>query len=463
MLHVSRREKSILSNSINRAVDELEANLDAERKAKGQRGFAFRDRRLPPATCIKFMVNMQSSTIFKEIVDSNLFNLTRMPSPSAYVQRRDTIPLGTFRDLFEQYTEQVYWKNNARDWTFLACDGSDIRYMPNPNEPDCYIKREHKNQKDGKPVSEPQEMRCHNALHLNALFDVDRQTFVDCLIQPAHEVDERQAFWEMVDRISHRFGDNTSALKHTVFLADRGYEGYGSLTCLLRSGASFLIRLKSPSSSGMLKGLQDYLPTTDGEFDCQLHLTLTRSHKKAHLRDLNHPITLNTNIRCNEVTKDHDMDVSVRIVCVALEDGSLEYLMTNLPEDEFAAKRLRSTYFKRWSEEQGFRTLKLHLSMISFHAKTSTNICKEIYAGLIMFNFCSRLISIGAVNHKTKVYTYVINWSRAITLIRRFLSADDEMDIISLIQRQLTPIRPDRKHERHKIPRKPINFYYRTA
>ena len=252
-------------------------------------------------------------------------------------------------------------------------------------------------------------------------------------------------------------------MKHIVFLADRGYEGYGSLVSLLNSGASFLIRMKSPSSSGMLKGLKRYLPEKESEFDVQLQLTLTRSYRKSHLAQLYNPVSLNTNIRCDSVAKDHDMEVSFRITCITLDDGSLEYLMSNLPVAEFSSSRFKAVYFRCWNEEQGFRSLKLHLSMISFHAKTKDSICKEIYAGLTMFNFCSHIISLAAVKVKKSVYMYVINWSRAITLIRKLLTSTDAIDIITLIGKQLTPLRPNRKNMRNKIPRKPVNFYYRTA
>jgi len=70
--------------------------------------------------------------------------------------------------------------------------------------------------------------------------------------------------------------------RKTIVIADRGYESYNNFAHIKRKGWNYLIRVKDLKSNGILSGLR--LPA-DGEFDQDVHLTLTKKQTreiKAH-------------------------------------------------------------------------------------------------------------------------------------------------------------------------------------
>lgn len=67
-------------------------------------------------------------------------------------------------------------------------------------------------------------------MHLNALYDLQKHTYTDALIQPVHHKDEFRAFCDMVDR--HDLIPGTK----DVFIGDRGYCSYNNMAHVLGKG-----------------------------------------------------------------------------------------------------------------------------------------------------------------------------------------------------------------------------------
>lgn len=63
----------------------------------------------------------------------------------------------------------------------------------------------------------------------------------------------------------------------TIVIADRGYESYNNFAHMELKGWNYVIRVKDLDSSGILSSLR--LPTS-GEFDMDVHLTLTKNKPK---------------------------------------------------------------------------------------------------------------------------------------------------------------------------------------
>ncbi|MCQ6562665.1 transposase [Paenibacillus mendelii] len=62
-----------------------------------------------------------------------------------------------------------------------------------------------------------------------------------------------------------------------IVTADRGYESYNNFAHIERKGWNYVIRVKDLDSNGILSGLR--LPVS-GEFDINVHLTLTKKQTK---------------------------------------------------------------------------------------------------------------------------------------------------------------------------------------
>ena len=92
---------------------------------------------------------------------------------------------------------------------------------------------------------------------------------------------------------------------------------------------------------------------------------------------------------------------------------------------------------------------------------------QEIWASLILFNFCHAIIAETVPRHvkPNKKHIYQINISRAICICRQFLAAKEKAppDIESLISRELLPIRTGRSDPRKVKTQSAVSFLYRIA
>ncbi|MFI3313900.1 MAG: transposase, partial [Eubacteriales bacterium] len=122
---------------------------------------------------------------------------------SAFVQQRDKISPTAFEDLFRQFVANTDATVTHHGYRLLAVDGSSLHVPTNPKEVDSY----HQKANDSKPF---------NLLHLNAMYDILRKTYVDATVEKG----ENKAFSTMVAR-------NQSTVP-TIYIADRGYESYNN-------------------------------------------------------------------------------------------------------------------------------------------------------------------------------------------------------------------------------------------
>ena len=164
-----------------------------------------------------------------------------------------------------------------------------------------------------------------------------------------------------------------------------------TLAQLIGHNKFFLIRAKSPSySSSFLNPLMK----ENVESDSWLTIGITRSHKKLYMENPSAYKILDHRSVFDFIPPDDHKSVysmSIRCTCVELEPGSYEYLVSNLPDDLFSADDLKQLYWKRWSVETSFRSLKYALSLAYLHSANRELIIQEVFAKLIMYNFASLL------------------------------------------------------------------------
>ena len=125
---------------------------------------------------------------------------------------------------------------------------------------------------------------------------------------------------------------------------------------------------------------------------------------------------------------------------------------------------IKELYPLRWEIETSYRELKYHLDLNTLHSKKRVLIEQEIYAKLILYNFCSRVSNPIQIKEKDKKYGYQINYVRAFHIIRNYLKekgGKNPPDIESLIAKEILPIRPNRHKDRRLKPKSPISFNYR--
>ena len=327
----------ILRTALYELIDTLDLNK-AQYVVNPSKDFK-RKRKLDFKRLVRLMLTMGSRTISGEI--ENEFCETSIdpdrPSASAFVQQRSKIKHEAFEFLFREFVHSISDLGHLlrfHDWRLYACDGSGINISRNPDDPDTFIQHCSKG---------------YNQIHLNALYDLLNCIYTDVLIQNAHDKDERGALGTMAARLSDP--------EHSIIIADRGYEGWRSFLSLINSGAGFIIRMKSPSSNGILSAYdfskeQSYVKA-DGSFDVNISTVLT--HKQTNEVKEN-PIKYTYVLNINDIPELKDPNspycpISFRVVAVKLPDGKLEYLATNLDREEFSQDDLKYCYFLRWGIE----------------------------------------------------------------------------------------------------------------
>ncbi len=82
----------------------------------------------------------------------------------------------------------------------------------------------------------------------------------------------------------------------------------------------------------------------------------------------------------------HLVYLNFRVVKLKAPDGSVEYLITNLPFT-FSMEDIRACYHWRWGCEVSFRYLKYAAGLLYFHSKLPEFLLQEIYAILVIYNF----------------------------------------------------------------------------
>lgn len=437
-----------LRTSLNNLIDKLTS--DKIKYIKNPQDYS-RTRKLSFKTVITSILQMSGGSINHELL--TYFNSSKnTPSASAFVQQRSKILPDAFEALFNSFSKINNPHKTYKNYRVLAVDGSDLHIPTNSLDTDSYF-------------AKVNNQRPYNLLHLNAFYDVCCRIYTDTIIQKSRVSNENQALIDMVDR------DNT--ITPTLIIADRGYESYNALAHIQEKGWNFLFRIKDANSrGGIANGL--ILPDDD-EYDIfiDLHLSAGRTEEhwelyknKNQYKRISHPE--NFDYFVNE-KGERDIykfyHLPFRIIKIKLDNNSYETIITNLPDDTFSIDEVKKLYSMRWGIETSFRDLKYPLGLLHFHSKKTELVYQEIYAHLLMYNFVSLMITGQNVQCKHRKHCYKSSFSMAIYASRSFFQGKiSQEDVIMILSRYLTPIRPNRKAARRKKKdRSVMGFNYRLA
>ena len=118
----------------------------------------------------------------------------------------------------------------------------------------------------------------------------------------------------------------------------------------------------------------------------------------------------------------------------------------------------------RWGIETSFRELKYAVGLGCFHSKKVEYIKQDIYARVILYNYCERITMNVVIHQKDTKHEYQMNYTIAIHICRYFLRNDiAPPDVEKLIQKNLLPVRPGRWDPRKVKPKSAVSFLYRIA
>jgi hypothetical protein len=400
-----------------------------------------RNRKLDFSTVINNIISMEAGSLKDELLKLNDYSIDT-PTASAFIQARNKIKVDAFKSLFNNFNKKTSKLKSYKGYRLLAVDGSE--------EPIDNTFRD----------KETTVRNCnhlgnsYSAFHINASYDLLECTYDDIIIQGEAEKNENGAFNEIVDRYNG---------PKAIFIADRNYESYNSFEHVVHSGNKYLIRVKDITSSNNITRSLGPFPDTD-EFDIDVSRILTIKQTNEIRKNPQIYKFIPANQRFDYLSKDKPFyDFQCRTVRIKITEDTYECIITSLDRDEFSMEDIKELYNKRWGIETSFRQVKYAIGLHALHSKKRKLIKQEIYARLLLYNFCQRIVQdIKIVKKKTK-YTYQVNFTKASHIIRRFLNkkTSGKPPVENLIAKEILPVRPGRTNTRHVSAKKVVCFNYR--
>lgn len=218
-----------------------------------------------------------------------------------------------------------------------------------------------------------------SAFYLNTSYDILEYTYNDVILQGQAVQDEREA----LNKIVELYKDDKA-----IFIADRGYESINSFEKIKLSGNKYLIRVNDIHSTVMLRSFELF---PDDEFDVQVKRTLTRKQTneiKTH-PEIYKFVPKNQHFDYFDETSFYDFEY--RVVRFKITEDTYEFIVTNLDKSEFSMQDIKELYHLRWKIKTSYSELKYDLDLNTLHSKKRNLIEQEIYAKMLLYNFCSRI------------------------------------------------------------------------
>lgn len=403
-----------------------------------------RRRKLSFEETINFMLSMGGGSLNHELLEHFSYD-PKVATSSAFIQQRDKLHTRAFQFLLNEFTHSFENLTLYQGYRLVAVDGSDLLIPHDPSDQQTYFQ------------STPNS-KGYNLVHVNTMYDLCNKVYLDACIQPGRNKNEFKALTDMVDG---------SALKdkNVIVIADRGYESYNVFAHIEEKGWKYIIRVKDAKSKGIVSSLD--LPKT-GEFDCQLTRILTRKQTSVikSRPDIYKFMPNNSTFDYLESVGQTYYSLSFRVVRVKIADNNYQTLITNLEPEEFGNEHIQELYRIRWGIETSFRELKHTIGLVNLHSKKVECIMQEVFARMVMYNFCEIITLHVVIQQKSRKYDYQVNFSKAMSICRHFFKTSVNAhppDIEALIQKYILPIRQGRTHPRKIRSGTFVSFNYRIA
>ena len=404
-----------------------------------------RERKFNFSTTLHFLLGMETGTVRQELLKYFSFS-PATPSNSAFFQQRNKLLPQTLPFLSERFNTHYPFSPYKNQYHLLACDGSSFTFTRNPLDTESYFPPDNKT------------TRGYNQVHLVALFDLLSKRYCDMVVQPIRKKNEFQALTTLIDRYH---SSNTTP----IFIADRGFHSFNVFAHAIEHNAYFLIRAKEIN---MQRLLGQELPIEE-YFDLSVERILTRSQSKK--KRLIPEREKDYRLIGKEVAFDYIMPgsqteypISLRILRFKISENTYESIITNLPVEEFSQEEIKFLYGLRWGIETSFRELKHTIGAIRFHSKQREYIEMELWARIILYNFCSIITNHVILKQHQRKHLYQVNYTiayNACQYLFRLHQGETPPNIESLIEQNILPIRLDRKYARQHRFRVPVSFTYR--
>lgn len=392
-----------------------------------------RNRKLPLHQLLLSILSRKGRTLTMEIRSfiKSIKSKISISKPG-YLKQRQKLNPEVFLELSDFHVRNFYkdttMVQRLKGYLILAVDGSSVNVPNTVQNVELYGNASHKNAK-------PQAQ-----LGISCLFDVLNKMIIDCTINKWKFSERNQALLH-IDKCNSITGE-----KPRIVIFDRGYPSGEFFIDLMERNESFLIRI----GATVFKKEQLAMTTDDEYVNIMFDKSRLSPHKGTSTAD--------------KLAKTGS--IQLRFVRFELDNGSMEYLATNLPMEEFNTSEIVYLYRLRWEIETAYNVLKNKLFIENFTGTKPIMIEQDIYATVYLCNVMHDILldaklEFNIKNHQKYKYKMEINKNIAIGIMKeeliRFILEKDkgrkkEMfdEIIVEISSNILPVRNGRHYERTK-------------
>lgn len=397
-----------------------------------------RKRKISFVQLIYFILNKKGLTLnmeidnFKETIGDDIDNITE----SAICQQRQKINAEAFKELNREYIKDSYQNidevKKLKGYLVFAIDGSDIE-LPNIEE----MKKKF-GQSGGK-----KNQRTSARAKCSCLYDVMNCWIVDSILDK-YTSPERKLAKENIKEMNKLIDSKIPK----IIIFDRGYPSLSMMYLLECMKIKYLFRVSTKN----FKKEQEEMDNND----CKISVSITK-HR----------------VRCLHAEEDKRMLKNIKEIetrFIKIKEGEEEKLfITNLDQEEFNTEEIYNLYFKRWKIELLYDKAKNKIMIENFSSQGENTIKQEFYSQIFLLNVAEDFRKDANKDIKQKKdngykYDYQINMNLLIGKLRkRFIQIVNQMTenrteeaekeyylLFEEIQKNLIPIRENRKNERNK-------------
>ena len=384
-----------------------------------------RKKKISFAQTMLFPMIAGADNVATELLD--MFGEEDLPLPSAMIQRRNQVKKEAFQELFYLFNKCIPVTKTFRGYRLIACDGTRLNLPYNPSDKITL-------------VANIEGRKAFNQAHLNALYDIMNDTFLDVEIQGFKDLDENGAFCRFLDKHSETDWN-------AIYIADRGYCSFNNYAHALHNNQLFLIRMSKSNAKNLCPDSPHLLDESYVDEEVTINVGRRRTKQNKELENY-HFVRREHRYDFIDCNADETDELSFRILKFPLSNGTFEYIATNLPVDTFPLNEIKELYNLRWGEETAFRHLKYAGNMVHIHSIKPDFLIQEIYGKLTLYNFSSCIAKAVTKKDTSKtLHPYTLNHTQMQKFVRQYLIGKVER-LEVLISKFLVPVRPGRKFKR---------------
>ncbi len=273
----------------------------------------------------------------------------------------------------EFYNEMEY--DTLKKYIIVAIDGSKI-ILPRCKELE---------EKYGIANANHTQQKCVQCL-VSGCYDVLNGVMLNIEIAP-YASNEREYAKKNIENLLKMFPD-----KKFLFLFDRGYPSLDMLTMLEELGVKYLFRLQKSTYEEEKRNMKSN--------DEIVNIKINKDRLSGKMSN-------ETKNKLKEMGS-----FKTRFVKCELENGKIEWLITNLDKKNFPSEVIMDLYSDRWNIETAYNTLKLKLQIENISGKKDITVRQDIFATIIVYNIIAGIEFIlkdENINNESNKYNYQIN------------------------------------------------------